>query len=180
MPDRKQQIIAAATRLLLEEGVGVSTARIAKAAGVSNGTLFNAFPTKQTLIDAIYKDAKVAMFASAPCFGDVPYNRCSLRANWDGYLNWATKNPETRRVMHLLLDAGLASPETQAEVSDMAAPYAGWVQRALDQGVVRGPSVSFIGQLTFFQLDLVINEKLDEAGKDLAFEMLCSSIGLTQ
>jgi AcrR family transcriptional regulator len=180
MVDRKQQIIAAATKLFLEAGVGVSTARIAKAAGVSNGTLFNAFATKQILIDAIYKNAKIAMFGSAPCFGDAPYNRSNLRTNWDGYLNWASKNPETRLVMHLLLDAGLASAETQAEVHDIAAPYAAWTQRALDQGVIRGPSVSFIGQLIFFQLDLVINEELDEAGQDLAFEMLCTSIGLTQ
>lgn len=180
MTDRKKQIIDAATKLFLEEGVGVSTARIAKAAGVSNGTLFNAFATKQRLIDAIYKNAKIAMFGSAPCFGDAPYNRSNLRANWDGYLKWARKNPETRRVMHLMLDAGLASSETQAEVYDIAAPYAVWTQQALDQGVIRGPSVSFVGQLTFFYLDLVINENLDRAGEDLAFEMLCTALGLTQ
>lgn len=180
MTDRKQQIMTAATKLFLDEGVGVSTARIAKVAGVSNGSLFNAFPTKQILIDTIYKDAKVRMFASAPCFGDAPYNRSNLRANWDGYLNWASRNPETRRVMHLLLDAGLASAETQAEVYEVAAPYTAWTQKALDQGVIRGPSVSFIGQLIFFQLDLVINEELDTAGEDLAFEMLCTAIGLSQ
>ncbi len=180
MTARKQQIIAAATKLFLDEGVGVSTARIAKAAGVSNGTLFNAFATKQILIDAIYKNAKIAMFGSAPCFGDAPYNRSNLRANCDGYLTWARQNPDTRRVMHLLLDARLASAQTQAEVNDIAAPYILWTQRALDQGVIRGPSVSFIGQLVFFQLDLVINENLDRAGEDLAFEMLCTSIGLTQ
>ena len=180
MTDRKKQIIAAATKLFLEEGVNVSTASIAKVAGVSNGSLFNTFPTKQILIDAIYKDAKVSMFASAPCFGDDLYNRSNLRANWDGYLNWAKTYPETRRVMHLLLDSGLASAETQAEVFEVAAPYTAWTQKALDQGVIRGPSVSFIGQLIFFHLDLVINENLDRAGEDLAFEMLCTSIGLTQ
>ncbi|WP_417309705.1 TetR/AcrR family transcriptional regulator [Devosia sp.] len=180
MSDRKQQIISAATTLFLDEGVGVSTARIAKAAGVSNGTLFNVFATKQALIDAIYKNAKAAMFRSAPCFGEAPYNRSNLRANWDGYLGWAEKNPETRRVMHLLLDAGLASAQTQAEVYEIAAPYTAWTRRALEDGVIRGPSVSFIGQLTFFHLDLVINEGLDRAGEDLAFEMLCTSIGLTQ
>jgi AcrR family transcriptional regulator len=180
MHERKQQIIAAATKLFLDEGVGVSTARIAKAAGVSNGTLFNVFPTKQDLIDAIYREAKVAMFASAPSSGAAPFDLGNLRANWDGYLNWARKNPEARRVMHLLLDAGLASAETQAEVNEVAAPHTAWVQKALDQGVIRGPSVSFIGKLIFFQLDLVINENLDRAGNDLAFEMLCKAIGLTR
>ena len=95
-------------------------------------------------------------------------------------MDWAKTYPETRRVMHLLLDSGLASAETQAEVFEVAAPYTAWTQKALDQGVIRGPSVSFIGQLIFFHLDLVINENLDRAGEDLAFEMLCTSIGLTQ
>jgi AcrR family transcriptional regulator len=180
MAERKQQIIDAATKLFLDEGVGVSTTRIANAAGVSNGTLFNVFPTKQALIDAIYREAKVAMFASAPSFDGAPFDRRNLRANWDGYLNWASKNPKTRRVMHLLLDAGLASAETKADVNEIAAPHTAWVQKALDQGVIRGPSVSFIGQLIFFHLDLAINENLDKSDNDLAFEMLCTSIGLTQ
>jgi AcrR family transcriptional regulator len=180
MADRRQQIIAAATGLFLEEGVGVSTARIARSAGVSNGTLFNVFPTKQNLIDAIYREAKLSMFASLPASGEARFDRGNLRANWDGYLDWARRNPETRRVMHLLLDAGLASPATQADVNETAAPHAAWVRKALEQGVIRGPSVTFIGQLVFFQIDLVINENLDRAGSDLAFEMLCTAIGLTQ
>ncbi|MEO1480798.1 MAG: TetR/AcrR family transcriptional regulator [Myxococcota bacterium] len=180
MADRKTQIIAAATTLFLEEGVGVSTAKIAKAANISNGTLFNVFATKQLLIDAIFRDAKEGMFNSVPHFGDAPFNRTHLRANWDGYLAWAEQNPRTRRVMHLLLDAGLASAETQAEVNAIAAPHGAWLQDALNRGTIRGPSVSFIGRLIFFQLDLVINEKLDAAGEELAFDMLCTAIGLTQ
>lgn len=178
MTDRKKQIIAAATRLFLEEGVGVSTAHIAKAAGVSNGSLFNTFATKQNLIDTIYKEAKTAMFASVPHFGKAPLNRETLRANWDGYLSWASNNPEARRIMHLLLDAGLASSETKAEVNEIAAPYTAWIQQGLDQGIIRGPSVTFVGALLFFQLDLVITEKLDKANENLAFEMLCNAIGL--
>lgn len=180
MADRKTHLIAAATTLFLEEGVGVSTANIAKAAGVSNGTLFNAFATKQTLIDTIYSDAKTAMFAAIPHHSNDPFNRTTVRGNWDGYLTWARQNPEMRRVMHLLLDAGLASDTTQADINAMAAPHAGWLQNALDTGIIRGPSVHFIGQLIFFHLDLVLNEQLDTGDQDLAFEMLCTSIGLNQ
>ena len=180
MTDRKTQIIAAATRLFLSDGVGVSTARIAAEAGVSNGTLLNAFATKQALIDAIYQRAKQSMFGAVPNFGDAPFDRARLRANWDGYLGWAAQNPEARRVMHRLLDAGLASDQVQAEVNVLAVPHAIWLQRALDAGIIRGPSVSFVGQLIFCQLDLVITEQLDPAGVDLAFEMLCTAIGLTE
>jgi AcrR family transcriptional regulator len=180
MTDRKTQIIKAATTLFLEEGVGVSTASIARAAGVSNGTLFNVFPTKQALIDAIYRNAKTGLFAAIPHSGDAPLNRETMRTNWDGYRDWARRNPETRRVMHLMLDAGLASAETRAEMNAFAAPHGAWLQLGLDRGVIRAPSVSFIGALIFFYLDLVITEELDTAGEDLAFNMLCTSIGLTE
>ena len=180
MADRRTQIIAAATTLFLDEGVSVSTASIAKAAGVSNGTLFNTFATRQILIDAIYEDAKTAMFAAIPHAGDDPFNRAAVRDNWDGYLAWARGNPEARRVMHLLLDAGLASAETRARIDVIAAPHAAWLQHALEKDLIRGPSVSFIGRVIFFQLDLVITEALDRADEDLAFEMLCTAIGLSQ
>lgn len=149
-------------------------------ADVSNGTLFNAFPSKQVLIDTIYRDAKTAMFATSVNSGGAAFNRANLRANWDGYLAWAHANPNTREVMHLLLDAGLASDKAQTEVDALAAPHESWLQHALDQGIIRGPSVSFIGRLIFYHLDLVIIEQLNKSGEDLAFDMLCTSIGLDQ
>ncbi|MFC3853700.1 TetR/AcrR family transcriptional regulator [Salinispirillum marinum] len=178
MTDRRNQILDAATSLFLEQGVSVPTAKIAKAAGVSNGTLFNVFPTKQALIDAIYTEAKIGMFANMRYCGEDPLTKVTLRANWDGYMNWANRYPERRRVMHLLLDAGLASADAQAEVSAVVEPHAAWIYMGLDRGIIRGPSVSFIGQLVFFHIDLVINEQLDRQGENLAFEMLCNAIGL--
>ncbi|WOE76104.1 TetR/AcrR family transcriptional regulator [Alterisphingorhabdus coralli] len=178
MSERKTQIIHAATSLFLAEGVGVSTASIAKAAGVSNGTLFNAFATKQALIDAIYLAAKSAMFAAVPHSGSDSFTRAHLLENWRGYLAWARANPEERAIMHLLLEAGLTSAETQAQVDQLAKPSADWIQTALDTGVIRGPNAGFVGKLIFFQLDLVITENLHSEEADLAFDMLCTSIGL--
>ena len=178
MNDRQNQIIAAATELFLNEGVGVPTARIAQEAGVSNGTLFNAFASKQILIDTIYRTAKREMFAALPHPGSSAVTTETLRENWDGYMRWARANPKMRRVMHLLLESGLASDQTKAEVEEIAAPGAIWLQTALDAGVIRGPSVAFIGKLVFLQLDLVITENLTGSDEDLAFEMLCNSIGL--
>ena len=180
MTDQKTKIMAAATDLFLTEGVRVATARIAAAAGVSNGTLFNVFPTKQALIDALYVDAKTSMFAAAAHSGDAPFTRATVRDNWNGYLAWARANPGRRRVMHLLLDAGLASAAAQAQVDALAAPHAVWIQTALDRGIIRGPDVRFLGQLFFFHLDQLIDQRLSADAEDLAFDMLCASIGLTK
>ena len=177
---RQRQIAATATDLFLTEGVGVSTARIAKVAGVSNGTLFNAFPTKQALIDAIYHDAKAGMFGAIPNAGDAAVTRENFRENWNAYLTWAKANPQKCKIMHFLLESGLASEATQAQINQIAAPHAAWLQRALDEGLIKGPSVAIVGNLIFFFADHVINNTLGTADSNLMFTMLTNAIGLKE
>jgi len=53
-PDaRRSMIVAAALPLLLEQGEAVKTRDIAAAAGIAEGTIFRAFPTKDDLIAAV-------------------------------------------------------------------------------------------------------------------------------
>ena len=55
MTDKRRQILDAALALCAEDGLqGAATARIAKAAGVANGTLFHHFPSKKVLIQCLY------------------------------------------------------------------------------------------------------------------------------
>ncbi|MEL6683909.1 MAG: TetR/AcrR family transcriptional regulator [Pseudomonadota bacterium] len=180
MNERQTQICDAATTLFLKEGVGVSTASIAKAAAVSNGTLFNAFPTKQALIDAVYRRAKLGMFAALGKAADGPFTRAQLYANWQTYLAWARTNPEMHAVMHLLLESGLASAPVKAEIDALAAPYGASIAAALENGVIHGPNPAFISKLILVQLDLVLSENLNSADADLAFDMLCNAIGLAK
>ena len=61
-PDTKRdQILAAATRVIAMHGVAAPTAAIAKEAGVANGSLFNAFPTKADLLNQLYRELKTEM-----------------------------------------------------------------------------------------------------------------------
>ena len=50
--DRRAAIIEAALPLIMEHGLAVTTRQIAEAAGVAEGTLFNVFPDKNSLIGA--------------------------------------------------------------------------------------------------------------------------------
>ena len=50
--ERRAALVAAALPLILEHGPGVSTRQIALAAGVAEGTIFRAFPDKDSLIRA--------------------------------------------------------------------------------------------------------------------------------
>lgn len=180
MNERQSQIVDAAIPFILDQGIAVSTAAIAKAAGVSNGTLFNAFATKQALIDAIYLTVKTRMFDSQTHKQGSPFTRETVRRNWLDYIGWARRRPHDRAIMHLLLDAGLVSPAMRQKVEAMGAPYGQWIADALDQGVIRAPSVAYVSRLVFFHFDLVIDMALDGADEEMAFDMLCNSIGLSE
>lgn len=178
MTDRQTQIQHAAIGLFLREGVGVSTARIAKAAGVSNGTLFNVFATKQELIDAIYMSAKTDMMTALGDRLSGDFGRLGLRHLWDGYIRWARAQPELRKGMHLLMDAGLVSAPTKAMADALYASQVAWIAEAHSKGILRGPSVAFICALIFRHLDLVLDQNIEGAAETLAFDMLCDNLGL--
>jgi AcrR family transcriptional regulator len=55
--ERRAAIMAATERLLTERGKSVSTREIADAAGIAEGTIFRVFPTKESIIDAIFEEA---------------------------------------------------------------------------------------------------------------------------
>ncbi len=180
MNERQTQIAEAAIRLFLKEGVGVSTAAVAKAAKVSNGTLFNAFPTKQDLIDGIYLSVKHSFFDAIALQDGETLDRASIKRLWTAHLTWARNAPHHHKIKRLLLEAGLASSAAQAEADALAAPHVEWLAAAHASGAIRGPNVAFIGELVFFHIDLVIDQNLTEADEDMAFDMLCSAIGLTK
>jgi AcrR family transcriptional regulator len=56
-PDERRRALIEATRpLLLEHGMQVTTRQIAECADVAEGTIFRAFGTKQSLIEAVVDD----------------------------------------------------------------------------------------------------------------------------
>lgn len=102
-PDKHDAILAAAARALAEDGASATTARIARLAGVAEGTVFTYFDTKDALLNALYVSLKAgmrdAMMTGYP--EHAPAER-AMRHAWNGYVSWGVANPDGRRALQQL------------------------------------------------------------------------------
>jgi AcrR family transcriptional regulator len=114
--DKREAIMAAATRVFAAQGLGAPTALIAREAGVSNGSLFTYFKTKAELINQLYLELKMERAAGAleglPADTDT---RAQLRHFWNAQLRWAAEAPEKRAAFaHLSVSEDLTSESREA------------------------------------------------------------------
>ena len=179
MEHKPETILAAALDVFHQEGVSVSTARIADAAGVSNGTLFNYFPTKQALIDALYVSIKTDIAAAVgDPDPDDPIAR-RLRQVWDRWFVWARNHRSAHHVAMLLHQAGLASDEAQAAgMAALHGPLA-LLDAAMAAHLLVDLPLDYLGALIEHQLDQAVISELDDVQADLAFDVLWNGITRT-
>lgn len=145
MHAKKEQIINTAIRLFYIEGTTIPTARIAKESGVSNGTLFNIFATKQLLFDSVYiaiKEEISGLFKNS--FEQAGSTEELFKGGWDGYIDWAANNMEKQRVCHLLEVAGVLSPDICDKVDIIFKEMIDKIQDAQNQGIIVDIPINFL------------------------------------
>jgi AcrR family transcriptional regulator len=62
----REKILAVAARVFTTEGLDVHLERIAKEAGVGSATLYRNFPTRETLIEAVYRNEVARLCDAVP------------------------------------------------------------------------------------------------------------------
>ncbi|WP_329072294.1 TetR/AcrR family transcriptional regulator [Amycolatopsis sp. NBC_01480] len=62
----QDRLLEAAARAFAKEGVGASLKAVAKDAGVGIGTLYRRFPTRETLVEATYRNEVARLCDSVP------------------------------------------------------------------------------------------------------------------
>jgi AcrR family transcriptional regulator len=108
----RARLLDAARELFATRGLDVAMADIAKHAGVSNGTLYNRFPTRDDLVEAVFTDrleklvalARQALTDPDPWAGFAAYltGTCTLQATDRGFNQVAARGmPDTPAVREL-------------------------------------------------------------------------------
>lgn len=174
-----EKILAAALLAFRAEGVSVSTATVAKTAGISIGTLFNHFRTKQAMIDALYLGIKADLAAAIGLLDNADPVEHRIRQVWDRWFEWASNKQDAHVVMTLLYHAGLPSPEAQAiGLEALHGPIA-VLEEAMETGLLVDLPMEYLGALVEQQLDQAVMAGLDDGQADIAFSVLWGGITTT-
>ncbi|MFQ2244525.1 TetR/AcrR family transcriptional regulator [Aeromonas enteropelogenes] len=117
MTDKRRQILDAALALCAEDGLqGAATARIAKAAGVANGTLFHHFPSKEALILQLYQDVKQRMGAAICEANPALSLREQTRHYWQLAMAWMLAHPNELKFVLGFFHSPMLARETRSKV----------------------------------------------------------------
>jgi AcrR family transcriptional regulator len=143
--DKRAAILAAATRVIATEGLGAATAAIARAADVSNGSLFTYFETKADLLNQLYVELKTEMAAAAmdglSARGDIRKQSFHM---WTHRLHWATAFPHKRRTLaHLSVCDDITPASRQAGHQAMAG-VAHLLEKSRENGPMRNTPLAFV------------------------------------
>ena len=143
--DKRNAIMAAATRAIVTHGLSAPTAMIAQKAGVANGTLFTYFETKADLFNQLYLELKAGM-ASAALEG-LP-EETELREQvfhiWSNWMGWAVSNPEKRRALAQLGVSDEITPKNRAAAHKSMAGIGKLLERSRANGPLRNAPMGFV------------------------------------
>lgn len=100
---KRDAILTAAGKLVAVHGVAASTAQIAKAAKVAEGTVFTYFETKDALLNALFVKLEMRL---ALTLGDAfPIEadaRTQLQYAWNALIQWGSRHPDDQKALRQL------------------------------------------------------------------------------
>lgn len=120
--DKRNAVLSAATRVFAERGLHAATSAISKVAGVAEGTLFTYFPTKDDLINALYRELKLelgdTLLAGYPRRKSVKERLLHV---WNRQIEWGLAHPGAMQTLKRIeVWPGLS----EASRAAAAAPFA--------------------------------------------------------
>ena len=113
----REQLLAVATRVIASADGTPSMRAIAAEAGVGIATLYRHFPTRESLVDAVYRDQVVRLTAGAhELLGQLP-PAAAMRRWMDLFGDWiATKNGMLDTLLTMIESGEIAHDQTRTEL----------------------------------------------------------------
>jgi AcrR family transcriptional regulator len=146
--DKRAAILHAATRTIAQDGIGASTASVAKAAAVAEGSLFRYFPDKDKLLNELYRelkqDMRSAMIANFPVTGSL---RKRIQHIWNAYVTWGIESPAKRRAMMQLAVSDRITAQSKQEGQAGFEDATEAMQQFVAQGKLSGLAPAFASDL---------------------------------
>jgi AcrR family transcriptional regulator len=151
---KNEKILEAAIRLLAEKGTAVPTAKIAQQAAVSNGTLFNYYPTKQALLDGVYLSIKqeVSTHVINQVAKETKHIKDFILYLWQQYISWAMANLLKQQVASLLRASFAISDETRASVDEIFSFINIKLEEAQNKQIIREMPTEFLCEIAVAQM----------------------------
>lgn len=98
-PDKRERILAAAARLIVENGLQCSMSAIADEAGVATGSLYNYFKSKEDLVLGVYGRVAASMTERLVVTHDASTShRDRIRHYIAEYINFIWEDPQRARL----------------------------------------------------------------------------------
>ena len=113
----RSQLLAVATRVFVSAGTEPSMRAIAREAGVGIGTLYRHFPTRESLVDAVYRDQVARLTTGARELLAELSPPAALRRWMDLFGDWiATKNGMLDTLLAMIESGEIPHARTQTEL----------------------------------------------------------------
>ncbi|NBH07760.1 TetR/AcrR family transcriptional regulator [Amycolatopsis sp. SID8362] len=113
----RDQLLAVATRMFAAADTEPSMRAIAREAGVGIATLYRHFPTRESLVDAVYRDQVVRLTTGAGDLLDRLPPATAMRRWMDLFGDWiATKNGMLDTLLAMIESGEIAHAQTRTEL----------------------------------------------------------------
>jgi AcrR family transcriptional regulator len=153
MSAKREQIIQAALKLFCENGFQyTTTASISKEARVATGTLFVYFPSKEALINTLYKEAKQELnqyLTQALPAPDEADTKARMKHIWVKAHEWALQNKYAFCFIHMYASSPFITQITREEIASLSDFAEKLIFKAIKDGII----VQIDTQLFFLLFD---------------------------
>jgi AcrR family transcriptional regulator len=142
--EKQQAILAAAIKVIAEQGVAAPTAKIAKQAGCAEGTLFTYYSTKDDLLNDLYlvlkRELQEVMMSAYPARGSLRQRALHV---WRAFVGWGVDNPAKRRAMTQLGVSERVTEQTKREGRAAFEEVGAMLKESVAGGVLREYPLAF-------------------------------------